>query len=98
MAAEPPQTPRKHESVEGKNYDMCRQDAVSHSLVTWHSRAKEPIYLALLALLTLPPHPNFKLSGAEAMPGAGLLARVESSLMSLPTEASKGQGTQGHAG
>lgn len=95
MAAEPPRTPRKHESVAGKNYDMRRQDAVSHSLVTWHSRAKKPISLALL---TLPPHPNFKLSRAKARPGVGLLARMESSLMSRPTEASKGQGAQGHAG
>lgn len=96
MIPEPPQTPRKHQNLQkGLKYDISRQDEAFHSLVTWHSKAKNPFSPALHALT---PYSNFKLIRAEANPGIGFLTRMESSLISLSTEASEGQGAQGSYG
>ena len=67
---------------------MWRQDAVSHSSVTRHSDAKNPISPLLLTLLL---HPNLKLARAKARPGVVFLARMESFLMSFQLKSQWGR-------
>lgn len=73
---------------------MWRQDAVSHSSVTRHSKAKNPIFPSLPTLLL---HPNLKLARSKARPVVGFFEGMESFLISLSNEVSGRKEAQGSA-